>query len=919
MAGYTRQDTANNIANGNVIDADDFDAEYNSIEAGFNASTGHKHDGSAGEGAPITKVGPAQDLVVSGTALTPKTTNTLDLGTSSVQFKNAWLDGTLDTDALVVSANATVGGTLGVTGDLSLGDNAKAIFGAGSDLQIYHDGNSSIIKETGSGDLRLQGANIDFKDPSGQTYAYFNDTSGAVSLYHNNAAKLATTSTGIDVTGAVTADGLTVDGTGLFSTGLDTPLRVHSTDSSSKLTISDDVGSIGLKNYRGRLEILVNGDASSPNNQSLAAGFDNNGDISFYEDTGTTPKFFWDASAESLGIGTTSPSATYSLDIAKGIRVSAAAPSVELVETDSSNQRWSMLSTGGVFGIRDITGSTYPVQIEATAPTNSMHIDSSGNVGIGTDSPTTALDVTGTILADGLTVSNGTNTTAIPATSDRVSFTATSSYVQSTGSLFVQPAGDLVLNGTGAEIMRLKGGNVGIGTTSPDTLLEVVGADPILTVRDTSTSGADANATLRLGESNASDTLGIHYDIALDNSALTIGYASTNVATTERMRIDSSGNVGIGTSVVQQRLSVSGNQRFYNTATDGVANAVIGQIDGQVRSYGAGIATNNFSSIQFATDPSTSFNGDIRFLTNGSDGTASSSTERMRIDSSGNVGIGTSSPTTALDVTGTITATSFAGDVTGNADTATALEASRNIQLTGDVTGSASFNGTANAVITATIADDSHNHVISNVDGLQTGLDRRLELINETVVATDVSDVTFTLPTGYKEFQLVLNGVKSDFNQTALYLTFSTDGGSTWDEGNDYNSLMAVDMQSAYGATPFRAIMRLTSGIGIARNNQSDTNTTIEGTQYYFPTLGASGTLTITNASNANSYTSVTGIITNMVKDTGTGENAGYPMVHKVGGIYGYRNVVNAINVSHRTGAYVAAGCTVSLYGMKEF
>jgi hypothetical protein len=116
MAGYTRQDTANNIANGNVIDADDFDAEYNAIEAGFNASTGHAHDGTAGEGAPITKVGPAQDLIVSGTALTPKTTNTLDLGTASVQYKNAWFDGTVDTDALTVSANATVGGTLGVTG-----------------------------------------------------------------------------------------------------------------------------------------------------------------------------------------------------------------------------------------------------------------------------------------------------------------------------------------------------------------------------------------------------------------------------------------------------------------------------------------------------------------------------------------------------------------------------------------------------------------------------------------------------------------------------------------------------------------------------------------------------------------------------------------------------------------------------------
>ena len=116
MAGYTRQDTANNIANGNVIDADDFDAEYNAIEAGFNASTGHAHDGTAGECAPITKVGPSQDLIVSSVNVLPKTTNTLDLGSNAAQFKNAWFDGTVDTDALTVSANSTIGGTLGVTG-----------------------------------------------------------------------------------------------------------------------------------------------------------------------------------------------------------------------------------------------------------------------------------------------------------------------------------------------------------------------------------------------------------------------------------------------------------------------------------------------------------------------------------------------------------------------------------------------------------------------------------------------------------------------------------------------------------------------------------------------------------------------------------------------------------------------------------
>ena len=60
------------------------------------------------------------------------------------------------------------------------------------------------------------------------------------------------------------------------------------------------------------------------------------------------------------------------------------------------------------------------------------------------------------------------------------------------------------------------------------------------------------------------------------------------------------------------------------------------------------------------------------------------------------------------------------------ASTASTLATARNIALSGDVSGSASFNGSANISITATVADDSHNHVISNVDGLQTALDGKL-------------------------------------------------------------------------------------------------------------------------------------------------------------------------------------------------
>jgi len=118
MAGYTRQAAAN-ITTGSVIDADDFNDEYNQIQSAFNAGTGHTHDGTAGEGAPIETIGPSQDLVVTASQVRPKTSNALDLGTSALQFKDGHFDGTVRTDGLTVDENATIAGNLSVTGQIT--------------------------------------------------------------------------------------------------------------------------------------------------------------------------------------------------------------------------------------------------------------------------------------------------------------------------------------------------------------------------------------------------------------------------------------------------------------------------------------------------------------------------------------------------------------------------------------------------------------------------------------------------------------------------------------------------------------------------------------------------------------------------------------------------------------------------------
>ena len=75
------------------------------------------------------------------------------------------------------------------------------------------------------------------------------------------------------------------------------------------------------------------------------------------------------------------------------------------------------------------------------------------------------------------------------------------------------------------------------------------------------------------------------------------------------------------------------------------------------------------------------------------------------------------------DITSPVANATVAETCTGNAATATRLKTARTIALSGDVTGSVQFDGSANVTLLAIVADDSHNHVIGNVDGLQDALD----------------------------------------------------------------------------------------------------------------------------------------------------------------------------------------------------
>ena len=284
--------------------------------------------------------------------------------------------GYTDTDVATYLAgnNPTVGG-LTTTANVAFGDNDKALFGAGSDLQIYHDGSNSYIKDAGTGQLILQGAAQVKLQSAATGDDMLKANSGAdVILYHNNAAKLATTSTGVDVTGTITSDGLTVEGTD------GEIVRISSTvDGGSQQEFGIGFATNPSHTHPAAQILAKEFDASDsraglnfytrPNNSDTASverlNIDTNGDISFYEDTGTTPKFFWDASAESLGIGTTTPATA--LDVSGTVTATSfAGDGSALTGVGASTDlgavgtyAWASLLPNGSTGRNIDTGSTY--------------------------------------------------------------------------------------------------------------------------------------------------------------------------------------------------------------------------------------------------------------------------------------------------------------------------------------------------------------------------------------------------------------------------------------------------------------------------------------------------------------------------------------------------------------------------------
>jgi hypothetical protein len=582
---------------------------------------------------------------------------------TGIDINSGTIDGTVigGSTAAAITGTTITGTSFVSSGDMTFGDSDKAIFGAGSDLQIYHDGSHSIIADAGSGNLQIRANDFQLLNAANtQNIIRGYDATGAVSLHYGGAEKLATSSSGVYVTGTVTASGLDVD-TGDAGNGLNYGFDVKNAASGSATSyampaISWANGGLrwasvhGERNPAGGFggSFVVN-TMNSAGSAVKRLGIDLNGDLSLYEDTGTTAKLFWDASEERLGIGTTSPSVD--LDVEGTAQVNL------LEVTHDADRAVNFVKTGAnTFSIEhDVNQFYFWNQTTSESPLLFQNdgdvIMNGGNVGIGTSSPASALDII------------GANQDAIKIRSN----VAPENYYQigrnqSTGLLEFKGSettyNGYLFKGPSSDLMTINSsGNVGIGTSSPSRKVSL--ADSVngynLELQQTSAynSGNQSGivfsapyniggsvtdlASIRGGKENATDE---------DFGGKLAFYTRANGGSdTERMRIDSSGNVGIG--VVPSSWASNTFDALQLGVGIGVGN-LTARVDG-INAVGLGLnwyygggATNTYVASSFATNYVQEA-GTHKWLhaASGTAGAALTFTESMRIDSSGNLLVGT--------------------------------------------------------------------------------------------------------------------------------------------------------------------------------------------------------------------------------------------------------------------------------------
>ena len=504
-------------------------------------------------------------------------------------------------DGAITSAkldtNISISGTLGVTGELTLathlnmGDNDKIKIGTGGDLEIYHDGsNSYIANSTG---------NIYIADTNGAVHiqAKLNEESivatadGAVTLYHDNSAKLATASGGVTVTGTLTPSGVltanagvVVDNITIDGTEIDLSSGDLTIDVAGNIILNADSDSIKLAD--GSTEF---GKFYGASNNFYINSVQQDKDIIFVGDDGGSSVTaltldMSDAGSayfnNKVGIGTTSPSAPLEINADEERqlelqRITTTTGAVYARLTNDGGNYYigadatagDRLAVGGSQYAFTLTAESARPIIFATTNTARMTVAAGGNVGIGTTAPTgQRMCLAGHSTNDSMTEANAWFV-AEATGGDGIAMGSIASAPYST---WIQ-SGFLNTLGTSNHYplaLNPHGGKVGIGTNAPDSGLHIAEGG----------SGSDGGSVLTLSQTgfgsivNNDDLGSVHFGgktsggVGVHNSAkimvegdgtwanndypsrITFHTTTDGAASsTERMRIHNDGTVTVAT------------------------------------------------------------------------------------------------------------------------------------------------------------------------------------------------------------------------------------------------------------------------------------------------------------------------------------------------------------------------------------
>ena len=448
-------------------------------------------------------------------------------------------------------------------------------------------------------------------------------TNGSYITGGNGGSEGAALTLAVDATSANTASKVVArDASGNFSAGVITGTRLEARNSGATQIYLDSTTS-------GSKEIVFQ------NNGATAGYVWASGSYVGLGGGGAATSLFVTAASGNTGIGTTSPGGRLEVNFP----VASGATALILRTSDGGANgtiRWQNSTAvngaaiGSNYNVSDVGALEF-----LNGNTTNVIFRSSGNVGIGTTAPGQKLEVNGNILAGNSVANNSISVTRTGANSSSLSLQA---FTDSPAITWDGAGGYLRFIYSSTEQMRItSGGNVGIGVTSPGAKLHVAGAhadegaDRAATtafIVDTKTNGTgDGKTYIKTGWVNTGN-----YGV----STLAVGYYASGTQVRDVITMLGTGNVGIGVSAPVVPLEVK---------DAGAGNKVAHFGSGYVRIGGS---IDNGSSTVLNVAP-----GVVAFDAPGVVG------GRFTINSSGNVGIGNTSPSNKLDVTGAIRTTDW--------------------------------------------------------------------------------------------------------------------------------------------------------------------------------------------------------------------------------------------------------------------